>query len=219
MILILATGAALASVFAYTTSLAFTKRVWPAIAIIGLGIVVVTMFALIETLMRLPSDILPRSFSDPEIVELYAIAICLEALIAAAVLWHASSESRPLRNALLYLPLPTTAGVLLAITQLTMIHGPRINLQLLGWVGLLTSIVFLTGCAMLARIVKTRAADFLLELSLLLRLLAALFAAAMISVQLHRPTPVLDFEVQGLLLVVPICVVLVSYGYFRRPHY
>ena len=97
-----------------------------------------------------------------------------------------------------------------------MAHGPRIDLDLLGWAGIAVYAVFVAGTTLIARRVGRKAPDFLLEVCLLFRLIAVLAAAAMIAALHDRPAPVLKLEPIGMAVVFSLCAVLVSYGFFRR---
>ncbi len=209
----------MASAVAFMVSLAFSTRFWPGFIVAGIGFAFVLAFPVMEAMTTLPSDTLQRSFSDPTWVEVYAMIICLEALLAASALWYSTSRRAYLRNVVLLLPMPVTVAALFALAQASMVHGPRINLELLGWAGLCGGLVLAMAVTGVTCFIKVRAPDFVLELSLFLRLLAMLFAAGMISLQMHRPTPVIEFQSEGFLIFLIVCLVFTSYGYFRRPHY
>ncbi len=219
MIELLATGAALASAVAFSATLAFSRHLWLAVATAGIGAGCIVAFDGPALLASAPSDTLQQALKNPHIVEAFAFAVCLEALFAAGVLWFSTSRNSASREPLLLLPLPVTAATLVAAAQASMVHGPRIDLELLGWLGLLTGLLVVASVTLAARMLLSRAADFVLELCLFLRLLAVVLAAAMVSVQLHRPAPVLSLEPAGLLAVAAGCAIIVSYGFFRRPRY
>lgn len=219
MIVLLAAGAAIASALAYAAALAFSTRLWPSLGVVAIGLLLVLAFGVLGALATMPSDALQRGLSNASVAEAYAMVVCLEALIAAGALWYSTASDAYLRNTMLLVPLPVTIAALLALAQFSMVYGPRIDLELLGWVGLLLGLAVVAAVAMGARWVAARTSDFVLELCLLLRLLAVLFVTAMISIQFHRPTPVLDFEPAGLLIFAIISMGFVLYGYFRRPQY
>lgn len=219
MILILATGAAVASVLAYAAAFAFATRLLYGLAMLGTGVVLVLTFSVIDTLAALPSDALASAFDSTATVEVFAIVVCFEALLATVALWHSTSRDPRFASVLLLLPFPITTGGLLALMQYSMVHGPRVDLELLGWAGLLFGGIGLVGISLIARMVKKRSTDFLFELCLLLRLFAILCSAAMIATQLHRPVPAIEFEPVGLLVFTVIGLLLIGYGYYRRPQY
>ncbi len=219
MTILLAAGAVTAAVAAYAASLAFCKRPWAGLSLVAVFLVCLVGGSVIDTLATLPSDTLLRWFESRTSVEALAFLICLEAALAVIMLWYATSYSAKLQDTLLVLPFVVPLGTLLALAQTAMVYGPRIDLQVLGWAGLGVGLVVAAGLTLSAYHVKAKAPDFMLELCLFLRLLAVLLAAAMVSVQAHRPAPELVVEPLGMLILAVICVGLVAYGYMRRPHY
>lgn len=216
MIALFAGLSVLVSVVAQSAAAAFSKRFWLGWAIIALCVLLPVVLPILDWLASIPSDALARALSSAQVVEGLALAICFEAFVGAYLLWHSTSTESLFRDAALLMPLPSTVAGPLALAQLSMARGPRIDLELLGWAAIASSVVFIASIALLARLIRHKAPDFLLEMCLLLRLIAVLSAAAMISALHNRPAPTLEFEPIGIAIVLILCTVLIGFGYFRK---
>lgn len=208
--------AVLASVSAQSAAAAFSRRLWPSLAAIALGALLLLMSSVFDWLASVPSDSLARALASSEMVEGLALAICLESFVGAYLLWRTTAASSRFSGLGLLVPFPSTIAAALALAQISMARGPRIDLELLGWAAIAGYVVTIAVVALLARRIARTAADFLLEMCLLLRFVAVLSAAAMIAALHNRPAPVLEFEPVGVALVLVLCTALIGFGYFRK---
>lgn len=216
MIALFAGLSMLVSVVAQSAAAAFCRRVWPGAIIIALGLLLLLVLPAFDWLANLPSDALARALSSPQVVEGLALVICLESFIGAYLLWSSTSGGSALKNAALLVPFPSLVAAPLVLAQLSMARGPRIDLALLGWTAVAVYVVLIAALEFLARRISARAPDFLLEICLLLRFTAVVFAAAAVSALYNRPAPVLEFEPLAIVIVFSLCVVLIGFGYFRK---
>ena len=216
MIALLAAVSIIVSVVAQSAAAAFSTRLWPGGAVMALGVMALLGLPIFGWLAGAPSDALARGLSSGLVVEAIALAICLEGFLGAFLLWYSTSARSFVRNMVLFIPFPSTVATPLVLAQLFMAHGPRIDLELLGWAGIAVYAVFVAGIALIARRVRRKAPDFLLEACMLFRLIAVLAAAAMIAALHDRPAPVLKLEPIAMAVVFGVCAVFVSYGFLRR---
>ena len=210
--------------FGWWASAALIVRPRLALAAIAVAALVFFVSPAVAWLAGLPGDAVSRVFGNANAVEAIAMVLCLEAILGAALLC-CSMSVRPfpwqfLRRFtwahLLLIPLPSVVVAPLLAAYGFMVHGPRIALEALAWMGFGAYLAAAIVAYWLASMLKRAAPNFLLELLLLLRFTTGVGAAAMVASLHHRPAPTLEFEPFGLLIAVAVCGLLITYGYLRR---
>lgn len=207
--------------FGWWASAALIARPWLALTAIAVAALVFLVSPAVEWLAGLPGDAVSRAFGNADAVEAIAMILCLEAILGAALLCYSTSMRRFPRRfpwaRLLLIPLPSVVAAPLLAAYVFMVHGPRVALEALAWMGFGAYLAAATAAYLLASLLKRAAPDFFLELLLLLRFIMAVGAAAMVASLHHRPAPTLEFEPFGLLIAVAVCGLLITYGYLRKP--
>ena len=210
--------------FGWWASAALIVRPRLALAAIAVAALVFLVSPAAEWLAGLPGDAVSRVFGNANAVEAIAMVLCLEAILGAALLC-CSTSVRPfpwqfLRRFtwahLLLFPLPSVVAAPLLAAYGSMVHGPRIALEALAWMGFGAYLAAAAVAYWFALLLKRAAPDYLLELLLLLRFTVGVGAAAMVASLHHRPAPTLEFEPFGLLIAVAVCGLLITYGYLRK---
>lgn len=211
--------------FGWWASAALIVRPRLALAAIAVAALVFLVFPAAEWLAGLPGDAVSRVFGNTNAVEAIAMVLCLEAILGATLLC-CSTSVRPFPwqfprrftwAHLLLIPLPSVVAAPLLAAYGFMVHGPRIALEALAWMGFGAYLAAAIVAYWLASMLKRAAPNFLLELLLLFRFTVGVGAAAMVASLHHRPAPTLEFEPFGLLIAVAVCGLLITYGYLRKP--
>ncbi len=214
--------------FGWWASAALIARPRLVLAAIAVATLVFLVSPAVAWLAGLPGDAVSRVFANANAVEAIAIVLCLEAILGAALLCRSTSvhlfprrsrrrfSRRFVWAGLLLVPPPSVFAAPLLAAYVSMVHGPRIALEALAWIGFGACLGAAIVAYWLASLLKRAAPDFLLELLLLLRVTVGVAAAAMVASLHHRPAPTLEFEPFGLLIAVAVCGLLITYGYLRK---
>ncbi len=197
---------------AWAAAAALAMRWQRALLVMTMLILAVWVSTAPTLIADLPATLLDDLASEARSVELFALLLAMEAFIGMALVW----SRHPVVRATLMVPLPSVLGLPMLAAHVVMVHGPRLDLTLLGGLGLGAAGLGLFVTFGIATWLRRIDPDLLIEAVMLARLLPVAGAVTAVAALHHRPAPTLAFEPLAFLVVTALCGSVTLFGFFRR---